>query len=174
MSVVIGSESQIMTRSLSVDVLMVRHWDQYISLTEKSVQQLEFWKSYLHLVNSRNVFESYKCSKIMYSDASHTGFAGYEVSTIKGISHGIWSDDEMEKSSTWREFVAVYRVLHLLVHVLRHQRVKWFTGNQGVKSIVCKGSAKAELQSFALRILLCIWRIPWCWIWNGFPGLRTK
>ena len=30
----------------------------------------------------------------MYSDASSTGHAGYEIHTVNGISHGVWSDEE--------------------------------------------------------------------------------
>lgn len=157
MSVVIGNVSQIMTRHLSIDVLTAKHWDQFVPVNKESLEQLEFWKSNLQSINSRSVFESHKCSKVVYSDASHTGFAGYEVSTVQGISHGMWSEDESSKPSTWRELVAVYRVLQSLIHMLRHQRVKWYTDNQGVKSIVAKGSMKQELQSIALGIFaLCL------------------
>jgi hypothetical protein len=39
-----------------------------------------------------------------------------------------------------------------MVHLLANQRVKWFTDNQGVVSIVSKGSMKSDLQSFAMAI----------------------
>jgi hypothetical protein len=73
------------------------------------------------------------------------------VTTADGFSHGIWSVEESAKS-TWCELVAVYRILKSMVHLLANQRVKWFTDNQGVVSIVSKGSMKSDLQSFAMSI----------------------
>lgn len=124
MSVVIGQISQIMTRYLSVDVLKAYHWEQYIKLSEESLEQIRFWQSNLDSLNTKRMFESHKCTKVVFSDASSTGYAGYEVSTTNGISHGMWSPDECTQSSTWRELVAVYRVLQSLAHMLVSQRVK--------------------------------------------------
>ena len=62
-------------------------------------------------LNAKYIFELHKCTKIVHSDASSTGFAGYEVSTVNDISHGMWSEEESLKSSTWRELEAAYRVL---------------------------------------------------------------
>ena len=157
MSVVIGHISQIMTRYLSADVLEAKHWEQYIQISEESMKQLVFWKDNIKLINSKDIFESQKCTKIVFSDASSTGYAGYEVSTVNGVSHGMWAENEAVKSSTWRELVAVYRVLSSLVHILANQRVKWYTDNQGVKSIVSKGSMKIDLQNVAYDIFkLCM------------------
>ena len=157
MSVVIGHVSQIMTRYLSADILCARHWEQYIGLSDESLHQLKFWQENMRLINTKSIFEAQKCTKIVFSDASATGYAGYEVSTVNGISHGMWSQAEAEKSSTWRELVAVWRVLQSLVHILSNQRVKWFTDNQGVKTIAVKGSMKRELQDVAFDIFkLCM------------------
>ena len=140
MTVVVGHVSQIMTRYLSLDILTVRYWDSYIYLGEESRQQLGFWNQNLEALNRKNLYESHKCSKIVFSDASATGYAGYEVSTTNGISHGLWSEEESLKSSTWRELVLS------LKHIFANQRIKWFTDNQGVKAIAMKGSMKRELQ----------------------------
>lgn len=51
----------------------------------------------------------------------------------------------------------MYRVLLALVHLLKYQRVKWFSDNTGVCSIVSKGSMKPELQDLSLKIFrLCM------------------
>lgn len=157
MSVVIGHISQIMTRYISADILNAKCWDSYIRLCDESCQQLLFWEENLTVLNMKDIYESHKCTKIVYSDASATGYAGYEVNTINGISHGVWSQEESVKSSTWRELVAVCRVLLSLSHVLANQRVKWFTDSQGVKAIAVKGSMKRELQDIAFSIFkLCM------------------
>lgn len=157
MSIVMGHISQIMTRNLSRDILMAFSWDVYIPLTQESIDQLSFWETHLGKLNVKDIFESHKCSKIVYSDASSTGFAGYEISTVNGISHGVWTAEESTKSSTWRELMAVCCCLKSMSQVLTHQRVKWFSDNKGVTSIVHKGSMKKELQDIALEIFsICI------------------
>jgi hypothetical protein len=81
-----------------------------ISLSADSINQLRFWESNLNLLNFKDIFQSTRCSKVVFSDASNSGYAGYEVNTLNGMSHGVWNDEEQLKSSIWRELVAVYRV----------------------------------------------------------------
>ena len=156
MSIVIGQVSQIMTGYLSIDILKAYSWDSFISLSYVSIEQLKFWKSNLNNLNIKDIYESNKCSKIVYSDASSTGFAGYEVNTAIGMSYGMWSPEESKNSSTWRELMAVSRCIKSLGHFLCHL-VKWFTDNQGVTTIVRKGSMNKELQNIAFDVFnICI------------------
>ena len=152
MGIVIGPVSQIMTRYISMDILQARTWNSYIKLSADSNQQLLFWENTLNSLNVRQLNVIGSCSKIVYSDASATGYAGYEVSTINGVSHGTWAVEEAVRSSTWRELCAVYRVLRSLTHVLSSHRVKWFTDNTNVVNIVNKGSMKPDLQDLAMQI----------------------
>ncbi len=93
----------------------------------------------------------------MYSDASSSGFAGYEVDSEIGISHGQWADEEKKKSSTWRELKAVEIVLASQAHRLAYSRIKWFSDNQAVVKIVSNGSMKSDLQNIALNIFkICV------------------
>ena len=91
-------------------------------------------------------------SKIVYSDASHSGYAGYEVQSTTNIAHGQWSPLESAQSSTWRELKAVYNVLLSLGNYLEHSRIKWFTDKTSVFSIDEKGLMKRELQKVAIEI----------------------
>ncbi|KAL5007181.1 hypothetical protein ScPMuIL_015987, partial [Solemya velum] len=92
--------------SISIDIIKAPNWNSYISLSTDSLCQIQFWNSKLHLIKSRKMFESNKYSKIVYSDASNTGYAGFEVNTVNGVSHGMWTVEESNKSSTWRELEA--------------------------------------------------------------------
>ena len=152
MGIVVGSVSQIMTRSLSIDILNARTWNSYIKLSSESMEQLLFWQRNITKINSRRLKEIHVTSKLVYSDASGTGYAGYEVHTINGVAHGMWSPEERCQSSTWRELVAVQRVLKSLKNSLANHRVKWFTDNKNVCSIVQKGSMRPFLQEIALDI----------------------
>ena len=152
MNIVIGPVSQIMTRYISMDILKALTWNSYIKLSTESRQQLVFWKATLESLNVRYLDVAGSCSRIVYSDASGTGFAGYEVGTLNGVSHGTWNAEEAAKSSTWRELCAVFRVLRSLVHILGNKRVKWFTDSKNVVNIVNKGSMILELQDLAMQI----------------------
>ena len=88
----------------------------------------------------------------MYSDASNTGYAGYEEKTLNGVAHGMWSEEEKIMSSTATELLALFRVLQSLSSYLA-KSVKWFTDNKRVESVVKKGSMKGELQDIAINIL---------------------
>ncbi|XP_060076460.1 uncharacterized protein LOC132556090 [Ylistrum balloti] len=152
MSVVIGSVSQIMTRYISMDISQVFSWSAYIKLSDESLLQLKFWRENVNNINVKTLSEVEKCSKIIYSDASGSGFGGYEVNTVNGVAHGVWTEEESGKSSTWRELVGVLRVLKSLGTTLSGHRVKWFTDNTGVFKIVDKGSMKLDLQLVAKDI----------------------
>ena len=81
----------------------------------------------------------------MYSDASDTGYGGYTVEHGVHVAQGIWSPEEARQSSTWRELVAVSRVLDSMAFKLCNMRVKWFSDNQNVVRILQVGSHKATL-----------------------------
>ena len=152
MGIVIGSVCQIMTRFLSIDNLKARSWNSYIKLCDSSIDQLYFWKYNLASKYCRNVVEAYKTSKIVFSDASSIGYGSYEVNTVNGIVHDMWTKEESLRSSTWRELCAVMRTLKAIKHILANQRVKWFTDNKNDCSIVKKGSMKRDLQELSLDI----------------------
>ena len=131
--------AQIMTRYLSMDILRAYTWNCYIKLSAESLEQVVFWKNNIKKINVRKLKSYNVCSKIVYSDASHSGYAGYEVQSTNGITHGQWSPVESAQSSTWRELKAVHNILLSLGKYLEHSRIKWFTDNTSVCSIVEKG-----------------------------------
>lgn len=63
-------------------------------MSENCLEQLKFCQSHFRLVNFVDMDELVKCSKIVFSDASHSGYAGYEVKKINGVSHGQWYADK--------------------------------------------------------------------------------
>ena len=73
------------------------------------------------------------------------------------VANGVWLPEEAKQSSTWREFVAVKRVLQAVADKLRSSRIRWFTDNQNVVRIMTVGSGKDCLQEVALEIFaLCM------------------
>lgn len=152
MSYVIGNVAYIMTKSISMDIMSAHSWNVSIRLSENSVNQVKFWKDNIKDVNYKHFNSDQSCNTIVYSDASGTGFGGYIVQNPKSTAHGMWSNIDAQRSSTWKELTAVKLVLLSLLEFLKGKRIKWFTDNQNVVSIVKKGSMKADLQDIALVI----------------------
>lgn len=79
MSFVLGTVSQIMTRCLSIDILKEKSWNSFTELPEESNLQLCFWGDSLQSLNVRILVTGHVCTRVVYSDASSTGLAGYEL-----------------------------------------------------------------------------------------------
>ena len=98
------------------------------------------------------MWKSPSAVRIVYSDASGTGYGGYTVQHDCHIAHGLWTEHEKGKSSTWRELAAVARVLEAVGSLLQNSRVRWFTDNQNVVRIIRVGRRVNELQKLAVSI----------------------
>jgi hypothetical protein len=153
MSYVIGNVTNIMTKYLSIDILDKQSWNSAICLSKESLDQIAFWKRNLRTANLKEFTFDLSCHIIVYSDASNTGYGGYMVENPSDIAHGMWSSNESMKSSTWKELTTVKNILFSINKFLHNKRIKQFTDNQNVVSIINKGSMKRELQDIAINIL---------------------
>jgi hypothetical protein len=142
-----------MTKYLSIDILDKQSWNSAICLSKESLDQIAFWKPNLRTANLKEFTSDLSCHAIVYSDASNTGYGGYMVENPSDIAHGMWSNNESMKSSIWKELTAVKNMLFSINKFLHNKRIKWFTDNQNVVSIINKGSMKRELQDIAISIL---------------------
>ena len=62
--------------------------------------------------------------RVVYSDASGTGYAGYNiVEHGRYTAYGQWTAVEATRSSTWRELAGVWKVLQSLASKLSNNRV---------------------------------------------------
>ena len=75
-----------------------------IILSEESKVQLEFWQENIKHLNCKRIISVHSFSKIIFSDASSTGFAGYQVAVLNGVSHGMWAPDEVLKVALGENF----------------------------------------------------------------------
>ena len=152
MSLAIGPVARLMTRSLYT-VLNSRHfWCQSLHLTPEARQEILFWLTNLDKVNGQGIWHSPSAIRVVYADASATGYGGFTVEHGCHIAHGLFSEIEAAQSSTWRELHAVRMVLSSLAHMLHNQRVRWFSDNQNVTRIIEIGSKNPKLQKEALEI----------------------
>ena len=154
MSLAIGPVARLRTRAL-YDVINTRSfWSEKLSLSSLARDELLFWKSSMQAFNGRPIWFSAGATRVVFSDASSTGYGGFHnvVEVGPDIAHGQWSQYEASLSSTWRELKAVSVVLNSFAPKLSGHRVKWFTDNQNVVRIVESGSKKQHLQVIALSV----------------------
>ena len=73
------------------------------------------------------------------------------------ISHKMWSVEEAQKSSSYRELKAIFLGLESFLLLVKRHTIKWYTDNQSVSRIVEVGSMKEDLQRLTLRIFsMCL------------------
>ena len=87
----------------------------------------------------------------MFTDASSTGCGGF-IQSSAFVCHENWSAEESQKTSTWRELVAINIALESFDNHLAGQSVACNTDNQNVVRIIQAGSMVKELQNIAFNI----------------------
>ena len=152
MSLAIGPVSWLMTRSMYALLNSRQYWDQPLSMTPEVKAELQFWNSQLELMNGKEIWHSPSAIRVVYSDASATGYGGFTVEHGCHAANGAWSEEEMAQSSTWRELKAMRKVLESLLPKLKNEQVRWFSDNQNVVRILNIGSKKPHLQKEALCV----------------------
>ena len=152
MSLAIGPVARLMTRSLYTILNNRRSWCSQLPLSIDAKNELKFWLDKIREFNGQDLWPKPSAVRVVFSDASDTGFGGYTVEHGGLIANGQWSREEAQQSSTWRELRAVRLVLESFGPKLQNERVRWFTDNQNVVRIVHCGSKKPVLQQEALAI----------------------
>ena len=139
MGLAIGPLTRYMTRSLYALMESRCSWCERLALSAEAKHELAFWEARISEYNAQPFWRVPSAVRVVYSDASDTGFGGYMVEHGPCTAYGQWSPEEATQSSTWRELTAVYRVLHSMTVKLRNSRVRWFTDNQNVVRILQVG-----------------------------------
>ena len=152
MGLALGPISRLRTRAMYSLLDTRLSWSDDLIISDEVKEEFAFWKDCVDGFNGQRLWRSPSAVRVVYSDASGTGFAGYTVEHGCHIAHGHWNEVEQAKSSTWRELAAVARTLESVSILLCNSRVKWFTDNQNVVRIIKVGSRLPELQVLALSI----------------------
>ena len=79
-------------------------------LDSNARMELEFWSNNIEHYNGQLLWHSPSAMRIVYSDASNTGFGDYVVQHGPHVAHGQWSEWEAEQSSTRRDCSTEYPV----------------------------------------------------------------
>ena len=130
MSMAIGPVARLMTRVLYTLLNTKVSWSQAVTLSDEARAEILFWNTEIPRFNGQNIWVGPSALRVVYTDASDKGYAGYTVHHGCHIAQGPWSPEESTKSSTWRELRAVRLVLEALESKLTNERIRWFTDNQ--------------------------------------------
>ena len=152
MSLALGPVARLMTRNLYALLNTRAAWCHELRITSDALMEFQFWNQEIEKFNGQNIWQTPSAIRVVYTDASDTGYGGYTVEHGCQIAQGQWAATEAVRSSTWRELRAVRLVLESLVSKLANERVHWFTDNQNVSRILLVGSRTAELQEEAFAI----------------------
>ena len=152
MGLAVGPVSRFMTRSLYAVLESRVAWCELLTLSVEAQNELQFWAASLVDYKSQPIWRSPSAMRVVYSDASDTGYGGYVVEHGPCSAYGQWTEEEAKQSSTWRELTAVCQVLRSVACKLSNTRVRWFSDNQNVVRILQVGSKQAHLQTIAVKI----------------------
>jgi len=167
----LGPVARLRTCSLHTVLSARRSWCAQLPLSTEPKGKLKFWLAQIKQLNGQNLWPKPSAVRVVFSDASDTGYGRCTVEHGGLIANGQWSGEEAQQSSTWRELRAVSLVLESFGPKLQNERVKWFTDNQNVVRIVLCGSKKPILQ----REALAIFEAPkFGWSPSGSRGRRMR
>lgn len=120
MYLAMGPVTRLMTRSMYALLNSRYFWCQSLCITEEAKVELLFWLTQLDNFNWQGIWHSPSAIRVVYADASATGYGGYTVDHGYQIAHGLWTAEEATRSSTWHELSAVKIVLESLLPKLRN------------------------------------------------------
>ena len=148
----VGNVAKLMTKYCHMCIETRWSWNSLVYLNQQAREELTFWAKHLRDLNGQTFVSQTVCDVEVYSDASSVGYGGFILGIKYQNGSGSWTDSESEKSSTWRELEAVFRLLVKFADILRESNVRWNVDNKNVVSIITKGSMNADLQKIAIQI----------------------
>ena len=100
MSLAFGPVARLMTRSLYALLDTAAAWCDRLRITPEARIELQFWSQEMESFNGQDIWHSPSALRVVYTDASDTGYGGYTVEHGCHIAQGQWSPVEKEQSST--------------------------------------------------------------------------
>lgn len=99
MSLGVGPIARLHTRSLYALLSSRLSWFEDLELSEGAQAELKFWADNLEHFNGRSLWYSPSAMRVVFSDASNTGYGGFTVEHGYHIAHGQWTEEESARSS---------------------------------------------------------------------------
>ena len=145
MACAVGNVTRLFTRNCYAAIDCRSSWDQLLHVFPEVRYEHSFRLNNIDFINGKVMSPKSSAVGVVFSDASDSGFGGYYVQCGLDLVSGVWSHEEMQTSSTFRESLAGKFVLLSLVKQLSGLTAKWFTDNRNVPRIISPGSSKEHL-----------------------------
>ena len=124
MAMALGPVARLMTWGLYALLNSRQSWCKMLRVIDDARSEVHFWLTEISKFNGQNIWVGPSALRVVYTDASQTGYAGYTVQHGYHVVQGQWLPREANKSSTWRENRAVRQVLESLQSKLSNERVQ--------------------------------------------------
>ena len=162
MHLALGPIVRLFTRNLYCDIESRIMWYHPMQISKNSLIELEFW---LRNLDSRNGF-TFKprqtTSKIVFTDASETGYGGFIAERLnEKICVGKFTPLESNASSTTRELIAVKNVLKCFGNKLANESVQVNIDNISASRILTVGSSKPSLTIVSSRDFQSLYKVQY-------------
>jgi len=82
MSLALHPVACLMTRSLYAMLNSRDSWCQRLTLTKEAQDEVKFWLARVSEFNGQNIWPKPSALRVVYSDASSTGFGGYRLNMV--------------------------------------------------------------------------------------------
>ena len=86
--------ARLQTRSLYAVLNSRQTWCQLLIITHETKMKMGFWLGQLVCFIGQNIWHSPSAIRVVYSDASDTGYGGYMVEHCCHIAEGQWLPHE--------------------------------------------------------------------------------
>lgn len=144
----VGPIAKLFTRQIHFTIQAWSGRDCSFPISGPLLEELHFWFLNIEAFNGYGIQLKFSPGAVIFCDASVLTFGGFQVRFNDQPVSGMFSPFDSKQSSTFREAHVV---------LLRHKRVKVFSGNQNTCRIVLFGSPKQHLQSLAIDVFwLCL------------------
>jgi len=98
-------------------------WCLRLEVPTEALVEIEFWLDRLEEFNGQDIWPKPSAVRVVYSDASTTGYGGDTIEHGNVIANGQWSSSGAAQSSTWCELHAVRMVLESFKDKMRNERI---------------------------------------------------
>ena len=137
MGIAIGPLTRLFTRQMYKLIENRLTWYSANELDDLTKSELHFWDKNLKASNGFRIKKGYETTKVVYSDASESGYGGYILQKLGNVmARGTFHTNEKHTSSTYRELLAVKYVLQSFGELLKHEFVQWYSDNMNTHRII--------------------------------------
>ncbi len=132
-------------------------WDAKLNLFNfpDTREEISFWQQNIQMLNKKSLKVFKNPREFLFTDASSSALGAFLSSSL-ATCHRNLSNAEQQKSSTWRELLAVFYAVSSFLNHLTNKSVLCHTDNLAASRIISVGSSIPELQNIALAVFdLC-------------------